>query len=369
MKRIIALSIALILTMSVVLGCATTTTTATTKATTAAAVTTGAAVTTAAATTTAAAVTTAATTTLAPKRLKMYYITKVIGSTYWSVVEAGVKKAAAESNVDVVYTGLQSETDVEKQVQLLQDAVSAKPDAILIAPCDSTAMAGPVTTAFKAGIPIVLIDTIINAESYNAILATDNTQAGAVCAEQMIKQLKAANVTKAVVGVIAASSGSQTVQQRLTGFTDYWTKNAPADWKVLMNEIKYNDASVDKAIAATQDILTAHPECNAIWTVNNSCTVGAGTVLKEQNKKNFTLVGMDFSPDTEDLLKLGFVKTAIIQQQYVMGYQGVKIAIDIINKKTVTRKTDTGVFWVDMSNINTPEAELKMYPAGRPVKK
>ena len=307
-------------------------------------------------------------TTNSGKKLKMYYITKVLGSTYWAAVEDGVKKAAAELGIEVVYTGLQSEGEVEKQVQLLQDAVSAKPDAILIAPTDSNALIGPVNDAIATGIPLVLVDSKINADTYTTLIGTDNFQAGVLCAENMIKQLKAKNLQEATVGVMANTAGSQTILLRLDGFMDYWNKNAPSNWKVLMDEIKYTDGNIDKAIAAAQDILLAHPELDAFYTPNNTGTLGAGTVLKEQNRKDVVVVGLDLSVDTEKMINDGWVAGCAIQQPYFMGYNGVKLAVDLINGKKVEKFIDTGVFFVDKSNITSPDAIQKMWPVGRPSK-
>nr|WP_122013407.1 ABC transporter substrate-binding protein [Maliibacterium massiliense] len=297
-----------------------------------------------------------------------YFITKVLGNAYWAVVEDGVRAAAEEKGVEVVYTGLQQETDVEKQVQLVADAIQAEPDAILIAPCDSFAMVNSVKEAYDTGIPVILIDTAVDGDAYTACVKTDNVKAGAICAEEMIRHLKERNVDHATVGILATSSGSQTVIDRIDGFTEYFEANAPDDWKILTNEIKYSEGDLNKCVNNTQDILMAHPDCNALWAINGSSTDAAGTVIKELGRDDVVVVGVDFFTNTEDLIRDGYIQSAVVQQQYMMGYEGVMRALDVLEGKQVEKVIDTGVVPISLENIDTPEAEKVMYPAGRPKK-
>ncbi|WP_343208184.1 ABC transporter substrate-binding protein [Anaerolentibacter hominis] len=297
---------------------------------------------------------------------KIYWVTKIMGSQYWSVVEDGVKAACEENGYEMICTGLQAETDVEKQVQLLADAVSAKPAAILIAPCDSQAMTQSVTEAEATGIPVVLVDTkIASEEGFDACIATNNKEAGKVCAEQMIKHLKAANVDHAKVGVMVASTGSQTVTDRLDGFKEYWDANAEDGWEVLWDEVKINDGDTTKALSDAKDLIMAHPDLNALWGVNNSGSIGASTALKELDRDDITIVGMDFSNDTPQMLEAGYMKAAVAQRQFQMGYQGVETALKIMKGEAVEKYVDTGVITIEKDTLDSAEAaEVMKYYGG-----
>nr|WP_162990931.1 ABC transporter substrate-binding protein [Maliibacterium massiliense] len=295
---------------------------------------------------------------------KIYFVSKIMGSQYWSVVEDGFNSACEENGYEPVVNGLQNETDVEKQVQLLADAVTAKPAAICIAPCDSQAMVQSVTEAEASGIPVVLIDTkIASEEGFDACIATDNKKAGEECAKQMIKYLKKANVDHAKVGVLVASTGSQTVTDRLDGFKEYWDANAEDGWEVLWNEQKINDGDTSKALSDAKDLIMAHPDLNALWGVNNSGSIGCATALKELNRTDITLIGMDFSNDTPQLLEDGFIKAAVAQRQFQMGYQGVETALKVLNGEKVEKYVDTGVIAIEKDTLDSDEAAevLKYY--------
>jgi ribose transport system substrate-binding protein len=288
----------------------------------------------------------------------VYFLTKILGNQYWSVVEQGAKDAAAELGVKLVVTGLASEAEIEKQVQQLQDAVSAKSSAIVIGPVDSTAMANPVTDAFKSNIPVIIVDTMIKTENYSAALMTDNVEAGKTAAKEMIARFKKAGVVetdKAQVAILI---------DRLKGFNEYWNANAPKTWEVLNKDVKVNDGDITKAVGFTQDFLTTYPNLKGVFGANNGSTVGFVTGLKEAKRTDIVMVGFDFSKEIETMIRDGkFEVATVLQKQYMMGYEGVKTAVDLANGKKPSQKLiDTGVQVVDKTNIDTEAVKAVINP-------
>lgn len=300
----------------------------------------------------------------------VYFLTKILGNQYWSVVEQGAKDAAAELGINLVVTGLANESEVEKQVQLLQDAVSAKADAIIIGPVDSTAMVNPITDAFKSGIPIICVDTMINTDNYSAALMTDNVSAGKTAAEEMIERMKKAGISEtepAQIGIQIGSSGSQTIIDRLQGFNEYWKANAPKSWEVLNDDVKVNDGDITKAVGFTQDFLTAYPNLKAVFGPNNGSTVGFVTGLQEAGRTDIVMVGFDFSIEIEQMIRSEkFEVATIMQKQYLMGYDGVVTAVELADGKVPSEKlVDTGVLVVDAANIDDSEVKEIINPSAK----
>lgn len=292
----------------------------------------------------------------------VYVLVKVLGNQYWSVVEAGARKAGEDLGCNVVIVGTAAESEVEKQVALLQDAVSAKADAIVIAPLDRKAMAAPVSEQFKSGIPMILIDSSVDTEDYSAAYLTDNIAAGKLAAETMLAKLKAAGTPEDKEGVIAVtigSTGSQAIIDRDDGFKEYWDANAPATWKVLWDEIKVNDGDAQKALTFGQDFITAYPNLIGLFAPNNGSTVGFVKALEESGRKDITMVGFDFSAEMEAIVRNADYNVAtILQRQYFMGYDGVAKALELANGGTVTEKVvDTGVMVVDNANVDSAEVQ------------
>lgn len=292
----------------------------------------------------------------------IYVLVKVLGNQYWSIVEAGARKAGEELGCNVVILGTAAESEIEKQVALIQDAVSAQADGIVIAPLDRKAMVAPISEQFKSGIPMILIDSSIDSEDYSSAYLTDNIAAGRLAAQTMIEKLKAKNVPEDKEGVIAitiASTGSQAIIDRNQGFKEYWDANAPKAWKVLWDQVKVNDGDSQKALAFGQDFITGNANLIGLFAPNNGSTVGFVKALEESKRTDIVMVGFDFSTEMENIVRnADFTVATILQRQYFMGYDGVKQALELANGGKVDTENkiiDTGVIVVDNANVDSDE--------------
>lgn len=298
-----------------------------------------------------------------PSEMKIFFVSKLVGTQYWSVVEQGVKDACADLGItNLTINGPASDSEIEKQIQILQDAVSSQADAILIAPTDSSAMVNDVNTAYESGIPIICIDTIINSDNYSAALLTNNVEAGRISGETILTRLKESGLSEdetISIAIQVSSMGSQTVKDRVDGFNEYWSANAPANWKVLNDDIKVNDGNIEKAISFGQDFITTYPDLKVLFAPNNGSTVGFATALKESGRTDIMMLGFDYSSEIADLIEnTDLDVSTVLQQQYLMGYQGVETAVGLVNGVAPAEKDiDTGVMVVNKSNIQDPEIQ------------
>ena len=292
-------------------------------------------------------------------RKNIYVIVKSMGAAYWAVLQAGAIDAGKDLGANVIITGIPDEARIEDQITLLQNAVSAKADAILIAVANSEAEAAEVETAYDSGIPIILIDTMVNTSKYTASFITNNIEAGRTAAQELIRLLKEKGVSESTAGTIAVqigSTGSQTIIQRNEGFKEYWDANAPAGWKVDWNGMQVNDGDISKAVSIGQNFLTAYTDLIGFYTPNNGSTVGGVTALVEANRTDIVMVGFDFSKEMEDIIHSGnFHVSTMLQNQYSMGYDGVKAALSIIAGGSTPKDNDTGLTVVNAGNVNDPE--------------
>ena len=294
--------------------------------------------------------------TAAPQK-NIAVIIKGLGNAYWAILQAGATKASEDLGCNVTIQGIPNEVDIEQQLSMLQNAVSAKADAIVIAVADSQAEANAVSEAYLSGIPIVMVDTKALTEDYSAALLTDNVKAGQMAAEELLKKmaLKVAATDTAEVAMQIGSTGSQTIKLRMEGFQAYWAEHAPATWTLLTNDIKVNDGDISKAIQFGHDFLTAYPNLKGFFSPNNGSTVGFATALKEAERTDMTMVGFDFSKEMEAIIRdANYNVSTMLQRQYQMGYDGVRIALELANGGTVEAKDiDTGVMAVDINNVDS----------------
>ena len=294
-------------------------------------------------------------------RKNIYLIVKILeGSSYWQVIIDGAMDGGNDYDCNVYYSGSYAETDWESQEKLLDAAAAAGADAILLAPDDSVSLSGKLDEIYNKGTPIVLIDTITNTDSYDVCYMTDNLMAGQNAAEEMISLLRKSGISESdsiQIGIQVGATSSLTIIERLAGFFQYWSKNAPISWEVIP-DIKCNEGSVDKAVECAEELLE-YPDLKGVFGTNNGSTVGFAKAIKEQQRKNIALVGFDYSNEIAELINDDeYIVSTILQKQYNMGYTGVESALELANGQEMSVKfEDMGVIVVNKETIDQAEVQ------------
>ena len=294
-------------------------------------------------------------------RKNIYLIVKIIeNSSYWQVIIDGAKDGGDDFDCNVYYSGSYVETDWESHERLLDEAAAAGADAILLAPNDSVRLSGKIDEIYHKGIPVVLIDTIANTDNYDVCYMTDNLMAGQNAAEEMISLLRKNGTSDSEsiqVGIQVGATSSLTIIERLAGFFQYWSKNAPESWEVIP-DIKCNEGSVDKAVECAEELL-GYPDLRGVFGTNNGSTVGFARVIKERELKNIAVVGFDYSEEIAELINNDeYIASTILQKQYDMGHTGVASALELIGGQEMSVKfADTGVVVVNKDTIDQAEVQ------------
>ena len=294
-------------------------------------------------------------------RKNIYLIVKILeNSSYWQVIIDGAKDGGDYYGCNVYYSGSYVETDWESQEKLLDAAAAAGADAIMLAPNDSVILSEKIDEIYNKGIPVVLIDTITNTDNYDVCYMTDNLMAGQNAAEEMISLLRKNGTSDSdsiQIGIQVGATSSLTIIERLAGFFQYWSKNAPTSWEVIPN-IKCNEGSVDKAVECAEELLE-YPNLKGVFGTNNGSTIGFAKVIKEQERKDIALVGFDYSDEIAELINNDeYIVSTILQKQYNMGYTGVESALGLANgQKMPVKFADMGVVVVNKDTINQAEVQ------------
>ena len=121
----------------------------------------------------------------------MIVIPKGTTHEFWKTLHAGTLKAADElGNVDVIWQGPQKEDDRVQQIQLVQNAIAAGVDGIVLAPLDAKALVDPVEAAAAKGIPVVIFDSALESKKIVSYVATNNYNGGVLAARRLGELLK-----------------------------------------------------------------------------------------------------------------------------------------------------------------------------------
>jgi ribose transport system substrate-binding protein len=295
--------------------------------------------------------------TAGAKRTKPYNIALLIKATdsdFWQYVIIGAVNYGLDNpgKVKVSWYGPKSEADIEKQVANLEDIISKKPDAIVIASTSSDSTVPALEKAIDQGIVVVTIDNKVNSDKIPAFLATNNKVGGALCADQLVTNLKAKGVPlKGTVGLVSAMAGILALADRDEGFRDRMKAIAP---NVNVLETRFTDNDIAKALAAAEDIDTSQGDkLIGIFADNNHTGDGVARMITERNLGNkIVAVAYDSDPEEVSALRTGALKALILQDPYGMGYKGCAAALTLIEGGTVPKYVDTGVVAVTQANMD-----------------
>lgn len=282
---------------------------------------------------------------------KIYVILKNYHGDYWKKVIEGIEKAAKEIDAAVYLGGIDNETDINGQIKLMDEAMKEGAYGILLAPANSSSLVDSCEKVRKKKIPVVLIDSSINSTEFDACYMTDNIDAGKMAAKEMITMLhEAGNSPKKEleVGILLSSDTSQAMVNRISGFLDYWTKYAPAQWEIA-KDISLNGGNIKKAESDAADLLKKNSNIKGLFGCNNTSTVGIVKTISKEKRTDVVMVGFDLAEETKEFIKdKDYHGVSLMQRQDQMGYLGMGSLSSLIDKKESEQKYfDTGVIMID----------------------
>lgn len=288
--------------------------------------------------------------------VRIIYIPKIIDDTneFWSALIGGAEMAAKEFSVDLDIVAPDAEEDYKRQNQLIEWAIKQKPDAIALSPADyseTTAMAKEIV---KHKIKLVFIDSTVNENVQDALVATDNYLAGVKMGEYMKSFIKE-DTKIAIVGHVKTAS---TAIEREKGLRSGLGK----DEKRII-EVVFCDSEFSKAYNLTTELLKKYPEVNMIAGLNEYSSVGAARAIKRLGLTGkVKVIGFDSSIEEIELLEEGVFQGIIIQKSFNMGYLGIEEAVNLVKGTKIEKNVDSGSQLITKNNMYTEENQKLLFP-------
>jgi ribose transport system substrate-binding protein len=204
------------------------------------------------------------------KKWRVIVIPKGTSHEFWKTIHAGALKAAEElGTVEVIWQGPQKEDDRVQQIQLVQNAIAAKVDGIVLAPLDSHALVKPVEDAVARGIPVVVIDSSLESNAIASYVATNNYNCGAMAARRLGELLSG----QGKVILLRYAVGSASTEQREQGFTETLAREFPR--LTLLSANEYAGPTADSAQQKSQSLVTRYRgQVDGVFCPNESSTAG-----------------------------------------------------------------------------------------------
>ena len=280
-------------------------------------------------------------------------ISKGFQHQFWQAVKAGADKAAAEFGVTVTFEGPETETQVDRQMDMLAAALSRKPDAIGFAALDSQAASPLLQQAKDAGIPIIAFDSGVASDIPLTTVTTDNVAAAAMAADKMAELIGG----EGKVAVVAHDQTSRTGIDRVDGFVNRIKEAYP---KIEVVSVQYGGGDQLQSTEITKSILLANPDLKGIFGANEGSAIGVVNGKTELNS-NIVVIGFDSGAAQKGFIESGAMAGAITQNPVGIGYETVKAAIGALKGETLPKIIDSGFNYYDTSNINEPAIAAVLY--------
>ncbi|GKQ37416.1 sugar ABC transporter substrate-binding protein [Streptomyces sp. A012304] len=230
------------------------------------------------------------------------------GDTFWELVRKGADAAAAKDGVELTYA---SDADAAGQAQLVRDAIRDQVDGIAVTLAKPQAMKSAVAEARAAGIPVVGLNSGIDAWRPLGVMeyfGQDDSVAGRAVGDRL-DGLGARHALCVIHerGNVALEARCAGVKKSFAGDTDM---------------LYVDGTDMDATTTAVTDRLRQDPDIDEVVTNGAQYALAAVRAVDTAGSKA-EVATFDLSADLVDAVRDGRVQFAVDQQPYLQGYLAV----------------------------------------------
>ncbi|WP_047150986.1 sugar ABC transporter substrate-binding protein [Aneurinibacillus tyrosinisolvens] len=285
------------------------------------------------------------------EKIKVGVVLKAANSEYWKLVQSGAQDAGKKYGAVVNVLGPAAETDVEKQVSMIEDQIITKVNAIAVAPSQPTAVLTSFEKAKQSNIPVVLIDSDADFPDKVTYVGTGNLAAGKQGGEFLASKLHKGDK----VAIIRGALGDKTHDDR--------TKGAEEGLKaggINVDIVQSADSDRAKALSAMENILQSNPDIKAVFVTNEEMALGALRAVQSKNSK-IMVVGFDGTSEGLNSIKSGGLTAEVAQDPYMIGFLGVESAVKAVKGETVEKRIDSGAKIISKENAEEAITQINQH--------
>lgn len=290
----------------------------------------------------------------------VYLITMDLEDMHWVSVDEGARAAVEEAraqgvNINYIWDGPTSGKDDAAQIESINNAYANNADVILLASNGPDTQVATIEQYDADGVKFIYVDSPANSEVDLRTLSTDNEAAGRLAGETLIAALNEAGVSEGAIGIINVNAATASAVAREAGFRSAFEGTA---FELLETQYGEGDATKSQDIATnfiTDGVV-------ALFGTNEGSTVGVGNAIAAEGEDCEVLgVGFDKSDAILNLIADGHLIATAAQNPYVMGYEGIRTAVEYLANGTESfEDMDTGVSMIDAAFIaEMAEAEAE----------
>jgi len=263
---------------------------------------------------------------------------------HWLKLNRGAQEAAAKAKIYYTMQAPFSKVDVNQQMNIMENAITAQYDIILVAPQLASSMVPTINKARAAGIKVIVVDSPLPAGSqYDAFIGTDNGAAARTAADTLARAIG----NKGKIAIVNAQAGAGTTMIRENEFKAQIAAKYP---NITIVGTQYSDGDRAKAMNIAQDFMRANPDLAGFYACNEGSTVGVGQAVKQSGKK-LPIVGWDKSADSQALILDGTILAVMVQNPGAMGSKGIEAGLALLSGRAVKKDDDSGCTVGTRANI------------------
>ncbi|HUG83382.1 MAG TPA: sugar ABC transporter substrate-binding protein [Euzebya sp.] len=270
-------------------------------------------------------------------------ITKFPVDFFFIIEEAAQAWVDEQEGVELV-TGMgESGSDDEGVIALIESMVAQGVDGIAITPT-GPGIQPALDAAVEAGVAIVLVDNDLpDWDGKSAVVATDNRAGGVLAGEWLAENLEPGSTLGVLEGVAGVPALEDRVEGMIEGLGD-------ADIEVVQRTP--TDCDQVMGVAAAEDLLTAHPDVDAIYGACGPPILGALEAIENAGRSpdSIVVVGFDASADEVAQILQGNQDASVAQFPPRMGELGIDTLYRVVQGETVEANVDTGTAIVTADN-------------------
>ncbi|MDQ6678948.1 MAG: substrate-binding domain-containing protein [Acidobacteriota bacterium] len=237
---------------------------------------------------------------------------------FWLSVEQGARAAGKQYHATILWSGPPQETDYTRQIEIVDSMIARHVDGLAVAAADRQILNASLERAAAEHIPVTVFDSGVDSDKYMTFVATDNYAAGGMAARKLGELLGG----KGKVGVMGHAPGSFSTMDRERGFADTLKKEFPG---VTVVATQFGMADPAKAMAAAENMLTAHPDLAGMFASSEPSSVGVARAIRARGLAGkVKFVAFDSSEGLQADRKAGVIQALVVQDPYKIGFEAVR---------------------------------------------
>jgi len=242
------------------------------------------------------------------KTPRIVFIVKGMQHPFWQKMIEGAEQAGTDLGMKVTGRAPVKPYDVLEQIRIMEDAITQKVDAIIIAAADSKGVVPGILKANKAGILVGASNTKVAGGDIVGWAGADNFDAAYEVAEYLIKRMG----NKGDVIILEGTAGIQVAHDRKAGFDAAFKKS---NIKVLASQT--GGFVYEEGMRVMENLLQQFNKIDAVIAANDPMAIGAIRAMEAANRlKGILVAGFNGDDDAIDAIKKGkmLVTTAQVPQ-------------------------------------------------------